>query len=151
MMKQLLIVKDLLMQRKSVRITVRGNSMRPHLVHERDHVLLKKPDVVHVGDIAFAEISPDHFVLHRVIQINGNHVTLRGDGNVVGTEQCSLSNICGVVTGFIRKGRTEPESINTLCYRLYTCFWMHSLPFRRYLLKLHDILFHSVKDLKNNK
>lgn len=150
-MKQLLVVKDLLRQGKTVRIIVRGNSMRPHLVHDRDYVLLSKPDDVRVGDVALAEIVPSHFVLHRVVHIEGEHVTLRGDGNVIGTEQCTLSNICGTAIGFVRKGRTDTESAVSFRYRLYSWLWMHILPLRRYLLKVHDILFHSVKDLHANQ
>lgn len=147
-MKQLHVVKELLSQGKTVRITVRGNSMRPHLVHQRDAVVLHYSKDLRVGDIALAEISPSHFVLHRIVCIQGNQVTLRGDGNVVGTETCTISDICGKVTGFFRKGCIKQESPDTKIYKLYSWLWMHTLPLRRYLLKVHDIVFHSVKDLK---
>lgn len=146
-MRQLLVVKELLSQGKSVRITVRGNSMRPHLVHERDYVLLQPAKTVKVGDIALAEVSPLHFVLHRVVRIDGERVTMRGDGNPVGTELCTLSDICGTVAGFIRKGRDVTESPSTVGYRLYSWLWMHTLPLRRYMLAAHNLFFHSCKDL----
>ena len=146
-MKQLLVVKDLLSQGKTVKILVRGNSMRPYLVHKRDYVLLHHSPTVQVGDVALAEISPSHFVLHRIVKLSGNEVTLRGDGNVFGTEQCKLSDICGIAIKFYRKGREKAESASSFRFRCYSWFWMNTRPLRRYILFLHRIFFHSYKDL----
>ena len=37
------------------------------------------------------------FVVHRIIKVDGNSVTLLGDGNIYGTEQVTRDKIYGVV------------------------------------------------------
>lgn len=143
----------------SVKLLLRGNSMRPYLVHERDYALLSKieqktlangqimPDVK-VGDVILAEVSPGHYVLHRLIGIEGNHITLLGDGNY-NPEYCTLADIRGRATAFLRKGSNQPETVTSLKYKMYSAFWMHTRPLRRYMLALHNIIFSSTKDLNN--
>ena len=145
-MKQLDVIAELLRNGKIVRIPVRGNSMRPYLVHERDFVILQKSDDYKVGDSVFAEISPSHYVLHRIVDISGQKVTLRGDGNLT-AEKCEVKDICGKVVAFERKGRESQESPESLRCRIYSWFWMHTLPLRRYFLYAHHLIFNSRKEL----
>ena len=62
----------------TVTINLRGNSMRPFLESDRDRALLTNPKGVKLGDPVLAEIEPGHFVLHRIIKIDGDAVTLMG-------------------------------------------------------------------------
>ena len=118
----------------TVTLPLRGNSMRPFLEDGRDKALLSKPQAVSVGDAVLAEIAPRHYVLHRVIAISGNRVTLQGDGNVSGTEHCCLSDIKAKATAFYRKGRQTPDSTGGRKWRIYSWWWTRLLPLRRYLL-----------------
>lgn len=145
-MRQLDIIAALLKEGKVVRIPVRGNSMRPYLVHERDFVILQKSDDINIGDTVLAEVSPVHYVLHRIVDIKGQKVTLRGDGNIA-TEDCELKDICGKAIAFERKSREKQENPSSLKYRFYSWIWMHSLPFRSLMLRVHNVLFNSCKDL----
>ena len=77
----------------SVSIRAKGNSMRPFVESDRDVAVLTKCEKYKVGDVVLAEITPGHYVLHRIDRIDGDAVTLRGDGNVRGTEHCTLSDI----------------------------------------------------------
>ena len=63
-------------------LPLRGRSMRPFLEDGRDKALLKIESHPKVGDAVLAEISKGHFVLHRIIKIEDEQVTLRGDGNL---------------------------------------------------------------------
>lgn len=146
-MSNLDVIAALLREGGNVKIKVRGNSMRPYLIHERDYAVLRKQDSVRVGDSVLAEISPSHYVLHRLVGIDGNWVTLQGDGNIM-TEHCGIEDICGTVVGFYRKGSNKMETLDNLRYRWYSYFWMHTVPIRRYLLFVHNLLFHSVKNLQ---
>lgn len=56
--------------------------------------------------MALAEIDGNKYVLHRIINIHGESVTLRGDGNIL-TESCNLDDIKGIAVGFYRKGREK--------------------------------------------
>ena len=117
----------------TVTLRLKGFSMRPFLEDNRDSALLTKPTDIKVGDAVLAEISPLRFVLHRIVRIDGNNVTLRGDGNL-GDEHCTLTDIKASVLGFYRKGRTRLDSTKGLKWRTYSFVWMHLFPIRRYLL-----------------
>ena len=126
-------VVRLLEEGHTVTLPLRGYSMRPFLEDGRDKALLRKPTKIEVGDAALAEISPGHFVLHRIVSISGNTVILRGDGNL-GIEKCRLADIRATAIGFYRKGREVLDSTNGRKWRIYSWWWTRLLPLRRYLL-----------------
>lgn len=117
-------------------IWVKGYSMRPFLEHMRDRVQLAYPSRPLVeGDAVLAEITPGHYVLHRIIQVDGDRLTLMGDGNIRGTEQCRVQDVAGIVTHYIRPKRTILADDPGLCRRVRR--WRKYLPIRRYLLLLY--------------
>ncbi len=120
----------------TVTLRLRGFSMRPFLEDNRDKALLTKPLNVKTGDPVLAEIDPGHFVLHRIVAIDGQKVTLRGDGNL-SDEHCQLSDIRASVVGFYRKGRTKLDRTDGTKWRVYSWLWMHLYPIRRYLLAFY--------------
>lgn len=73
----------------------RGYSMLPFIIGGRDSVRLRRCSCYAIGDVVLAEIAPNHYVLHRIVSIEGDNVTLSGDGNLNGTEHCSIINIVG--------------------------------------------------------
>ena len=123
-------------------ITVKGWSMRPFLEHQRDKVILDTPKGAKVEDAVLAEILPGKYVLHRIIEIiphptneELDKITLMGDGNITGTEQCLRKDICGIVTHYIRPGRTILSSDPKLIRRIR--LWKKLLPVRRFLLLIY--------------
>lgn len=139
-------IARLLSEGHTVTIPLKGNSMRPFLCHMRDKALLVLPENVKVGDPVLAENTPGHYVLHRIVAINGQHVTLLGDGNLT-TESCTLSDIIALAKAFYRKGSDTPDYITSPKWRIYSWCWMRLRPVRRYLLLLHHALFRSMKIL----
>lgn len=126
-------VVRLLEEGHTVTLPLRGYSMRPFLENGRDKALLRKPESINVGDAVLAEIAPKHFVLHRIVSIKGDHVTLRGDGNH-GVEHCRLGDVKATAVGFYRKGREQLDSTDGRKWRIYSWVWTRLLPLRRYLL-----------------
>ena len=120
----------------TVTLRLKGFSMRPFLEDGRDKALLTKPTTPKVGDPVLAEIEPKHFVLHRIIDINGDDVTLRGDGNI-GTETCKLKDIQGAVIGFYRKNRETLDRTDGRKWLVYSWLWTRLYPLRRYLLAFY--------------
>ena len=120
----------------TVTLRLRGFSMRPFLEDNRDKALMTKATNPKVGDPVLAEVDPKHFVLHRIISIDGDHVTLRGDGNL-NDEHCTLADVNGAVIGFYRKGRTTLDRTDGWKWRTYSFFWMRLYPVRRYLLAFY--------------
>ena len=102
----------------TVTLPLRGFSMRPFLEDGRDKALLCKPTSIEVGDAVLAEIAPKQYVLHRIVDISGDRVTLRGDGNL-SDEHCRLDST---------KGRK---------WRVYSYVWTRLFPIRRYLLAFY--------------
>lgn len=117
----------------SVTLLLRGFSMRPFLEDKRDKALLTKAKDLKVGDPVLAEVSHKHYVLHRIIKMEGDQVTLRGDGNL-NTESCKLENVKASVIGFYRKGRASLDKTDAPKWLIYSFIWIHLFPIRRYLL-----------------
>lgn len=120
----------------TVTLPLRGFSMRPFLEDGRDKALLHEIAHPQVGQPVLAEVSTGHYVLHRIIKIEGEHVTLRGDGNL-GVEHCHLKDVKALAMGFLRKGNCQPDMITERKWRAYSWWWMRLYPIRRYLLAFY--------------
>ena len=115
----------LLAEGLEVEFQPKGRSMLPFIRGDRDSVVMRKFPEVSVGDIVLARAS-GHFVLHRVFSVEGDVLTLMGDGNIRGTETCRRGDVLGTVTAIIRSGRPHAPGNGRL--------WRTLLPVRRYLL-----------------
>jgi len=124
---------SLLKEGHTATLSLRGRSMRPFLEDGRDKAVLKIADHYDVGDVVLAEISKGCFVLHRIIAINGEEVTLRGDGNL-NDENCMMTDIQAIAIGFYRKGCNKLESTTGRKWRIYSWWWTRLYPIRRYVL-----------------
>lgn len=120
-----------------VTLRVRGVSMRPFLEDRRDKIILTKPHAPKVGDAVLAEIAPGKYVFHRIIAITGSKVTLKGDGNVWGTEECRIENVVASTLTFVRRGKHYSPQGRT--WRYYSALWPKWSFARRVLLKLYKI------------
>lgn len=131
-------VTKLVSEGGNVTLKTKGNSMLPFIRGGRDSVVLVKADEIKLYDIVLAEVSNNHYVLHRVIDINGNQLTLMGDGNLKGCEKCSTENVIA----------TAVEIIG--CGKRYNCrseqhirkakIWKKLLPLRRILLAIYKLI-----------
>ncbi len=121
-------VGSLLDEGREVSFTPLGSSMLPYIRGGRDSVRLQKKDSLEVGDIVLVRLQ-GRYVLHRIIALEGEKVTLMGDGNIVGTESCRRSDVMGTVVA-IQKGKREiiPGKGR---------FWRAIKPFRRYILAIY--------------
>jgi hypothetical protein len=121
-------------------IIARGNSMRPFIEDGRDKLVFGKVDRLVVGDVVLAEVSEGHFVCHRIEKLENGVVTMRGDGNVVGTEVFPEANVRAKLVQVVRKGKTYTLASSTL-WRCYSTVWPKLFPMRRYLLALYRLLW----------
>ena len=128
-------VRTLIADGHDVTLRVRGVSMRPFLEDRRDKIVLTRPKPPKVGDAVLAEIAPGKYVYHRIVKIEDGRVTLRGDGNVYGTEQCGMKDIAASTKQLIRKGKHySPEG---RAWRWYSALWPGNALVRRVLLAIH--------------
>ena len=128
-------VANFLSEGKQVTLRTKGNSMLPFIIGGKDSVILKKKDVFLVGDIVLAEIAPRKYVVHRIVKVINDTVTLMGDGNISGKETCDINNICGHVIAIVHKGKQI--DCNNRKERLKAYLWKIALPVRRYLLVIY--------------
>lgn len=119
----------------SATIPLRGISMRPFIEGDRDKAVLVKTTSVKKQDVVFA-FANGKYLIHRIVDIDGDKITLQGDGNT-STENCCRENILATVKGFYRKGRKKMESTDSTKWKLYSTIWVWLRPFRRYLLFIY--------------
>jgi len=123
----------LMQEGREVTIRPLGSSMLPFIRGGRDSVRLKKMPSVAVGDMLLVRLEGPRYVLHRLIQKDGERLTLMGDGNLTGTESCTEADVLGTVTA-IERGRRVVVPGNGRWWRVLK-------PFRRYILGIYRRLF----------
>ena len=138
-------VARLVNEGKSVTLPLRGYSMRPYLEDQCDKGLLVKPkEPLKVGDVILAEIEPQRYALHRIVKIEGEDITMYGDGNF-SPEHIKRADVLAIATGFYRKGSKKLDSVDTIYYKVYWRAWVALRPVRRYLLIMWR-LYHYPKE-----
>ena len=133
-------VKALLAEGKDVVIPTKGNSMLPFIRGGVDSVKLRKLGSLDAGDIVLAEIREGTYVLHRVFAVDGDRVTLMGDGNRRGTEECMASDIAGTAVMILKHNEKEVDCRSPKALRRAR-LWRRLLPLRRILLGFYRRLF----------
>lgn len=133
-------VTEILQEGKDVILMTKGNSMLPFIRGEKDSVNLRKMDGVKVGDIVLAQVRKDVYVLHRVFAVDGQDVTLMGDGNIRGTEHCTLSDISGTAFEILKANGKTVDCRSERALR-QARLWRGLLPFRRYILAIYRRIF----------
>lgn len=133
-------IAENLRQGERVLLTVRGNSMNPVWVDRRDQVELSAfhREDAQSGVVVLAGLESGGHVLHRIIKIAGERVTLQGDGNLYSEEQTEVSLIMARVTAFVRNGKKG--RCDSWKWKTYSWMWMRMYPMRRWLLAVWRIL-----------
>ena len=133
-------VVQLIKEGHKATIIARGNSMRPFIEDGRDKLVFGKVDSLAVGDVILAEVAEGHFVCHRIEMLEHGVVTMRGDGNVQGTEVFPEANVRAKLVQVVRKGKTYTLATSKM-WKCYSTVWPKLLPVRRYLLALYRLLW----------
>lgn len=133
-------VKSLLAEGKDVVIPTKGSSMLPFIRGSRDSVALRKLETLEVGDIVLAEIRKGVYVLHRVFELDGDDVTLMGDGNLRGVEKCRRCDVAGTALKVLKDGVKEVDCRGPKAMRKAR-IWRRIRPFRRIILGFYRRLF----------
>lgn len=121
---------------QSVIMKVKGSSMNPFIDGDRDSVELVHAETYQVGDVVLAWLDGDRFVLHRVFGIDGDKVTLMGDGNITGKEYCRISQLHGRAVNVVRPSGRKDSLVSPRAMRKAR-IWRYLLPVRRWLLAFY--------------
>ena len=123
-----------------VTLPVKGYSMLPFIIGGKDSVILQKPKELKVGDVVLAWVEGCRYVVHRIIQLEGNQVVLMGDGNIIGTEHCTLQDVCALATHVIGSDGKQHDLYSPWRQRA-SQWWRKLRPIRRYLLAVYRRTF----------
>ena len=132
------IEEALRLVQKGVTVTfpVTGQSMLPFIIGGKESVILHAPGLIDVGDVVLAWVDGNRYVVHRIIKLDYDRVTLMGDGNVAVTEHCRLNDIKARVTHVVdAKDRTHYLYNRWRMLGAKVWYWLR--PIRRYLLAIY--------------
>lgn len=117
----------------SVTFPVKGRSMLPFIFGGRESVILQKPGSLQRGQVVLAQVGPDRYVVHRIIKIEPDRITLMGDGNICGTESCTPSNVLAIATHVVdEKGKRRTLESKGQIFKARV--WYLIRPLRRIIL-----------------
>ena len=120
----------------TVTFPVTGQSMLPFIIGGKESVILHAPGLTAVGDVVLARVDGNGYVVHRIINIDGDRVTLMGDGNVRGTEHCLLKDVKARVTHVVSADNKKRDLYSRWRVRAAKV-WYWLRPIRRYLLAIY--------------
>ena len=132
-----IIEEAIRLAREGVNVTlpVNGNSMLPFIIGGMESVILHRPVLIDVGDVVLAWVDGCRYVVHRIIRIDGDRITLMGDGNLT-TEHCTLNDIKARVTHVVdAKDKTHYLYNRWRVRAAKLWYWLR--PIRRYLLAIY--------------
>lgn len=110
-----------------VACSISGKSMLPLIAENKDKVLIEKSDVFDLYDVVLYK-AYDEYVLHRIINKDGNNYIIRGD-NTLYKEIVNKNDVIGKLKAIYYKGgyREITKNIN----RKYYYLSLISFPFRK--------------------
>jgi len=120
----------------SVTLPVNGSSMLPFIIGGRESVILQKPTLPRPGQVVLAWVDGNRYVLHRVINIDAESITLMGDGNLAGTEHCTPADIKALATHVV-DAEEKRHYLYSAWRNVAAKAWFRLRPVRRYLLALY--------------
>ncbi len=134
-------IRALISEGRTVSLTVKGNSMNPFLVNLRDQITLGPWEEADLkkGCVALVRDIRGNHLVHRIIKVDKNTVTLLGDGNIGFTETATFEDVIGIMYSVTRKGRKY--TTKNPIWRFYSWAWMLMKPVRRWPLGLWRRLF----------
>lgn len=121
---------------REVIFPVKGNSMLPFIIGGSESAVFAPVTQIRKGRVYLAHVDDGRYVVHRIISIKGNRITLMGDGNLVGCEYCSPDNIKAEVN-YVISSQNIRRNLNTFPRRLAALVWRILRPIRRYLLAIY--------------
>ena len=120
----------------TVTFPVTGQSMLPFIIGGKESVILHAPGLTAVGDVVLAWVDGNRYVVHRIIKLDYDRVTLMGDGNVAVTEHCRLNDIKARVTHVV-DAKDKTHYLYNRWRMLGAKVWYWLRPIRRYLLAIY--------------
>ena len=122
---------------RRVVLPVKGFSMHPFIIGGKESVELVRPsEPLKKDDVVLAWADGTHYVIHRIIGIDGNQVTLMGDGNCFGVEHCRTDEVSALAE-YVVAPNGKRRYLYTKTRLRFAHLWRRLLPIRRWLLAIY--------------
>lgn len=134
------VIKEMLDEGKSIRITVTGMSMYPFLRENIDSVELSKANISNIcrGDIVMILTHSNVYVMHRVIKVEESCFYMVGDAQEEIEGPLRYDQIFAKVTSIWRKDKKI--DVSNVWWKFFSGLWMLLLPFRTGIITSYRIL-----------
>ena len=135
-----------------------GVSMNPLLRQDRDLITVLRTDLAkkdkngrfHNHDVVlYKRHSDGAYVLHRIVEVREKDYVILGDNCVKREYGISDEDILGVMTSFVRDGKTVP--VTDPLYKAYVELWCALEPFRGPAKLAHTGARHMQKVMKGEE
>lgn len=117
----------------SVTFPVNGRSMLPFIVGGRESVILEKFESLKIGDVVLAWVDGNRYVIHRIVKMEGENLTLMGDGNLIGVEHCCVADVRARAVAVVN-AHGRKRSLDFGLRKAAAKLWMILKPVRKWLL-----------------
>jgi hypothetical protein len=135
-----IVIKEtigLLQEGRRVVLSVKGSSMYPFIIGGKESVELVSPQApLKVGDVVLAWVDGTHYVIHRIIGIEGDQVRLMGDGNIRGVELCTKDEVAAIAE-YVISPKGKRRYLYTKGRVRFARLWGKMLPVRRWILAIY--------------
>jgi len=123
---------------EGMRVTfpVKGYSMLPFIIGGKESVDLVRPENLQVGHVVLAWVEGCRYVVHRIIRIDGDQVTLMGDGNIAGVEHCRLGEVAALAVNVVTS-KGKHHALYAPWRVKASRLWWRLLPVRRWILGVY--------------
>ena len=107
-------------------LEISGRSMLPFMGYDGDKIIVRRisHDENINGRIVLCRVTERKYVAHRVIRIEGDMITMRGDGRLTYDKPIPRTCVVGIVESVVRKGgRVKSCATHTwrICEHLWLC------------------------------
>lgn len=130
---------------KDVSLLITGNSMSPFLIHQRDKIIISKPNGKFTrGDMVFYQRLSGQYVMHRI-----HHLDPAGKLYLVGDAQREIEGpidaqqVFGIIHQVIRKGKLIQKG--DFWWDFFAKVWIRIVPLRRIILRIYSVLKKIIK------
>jgi len=135
-----IVIKEsiaLLQEGRRVVMSVKGCSMHPFIIGGKESVELVSPQSpLKVDDVVLAWVDGTHYVIHRIIGIEGDQVSLMGDGNIKGIEHCTKDEVVAIAE-YVISPKGKRRYLYTKGRLRFAHVWRKMLPVRRWMLAIY--------------
>ena len=133
------VLIDIINTGKDVNLIVTGSSMAPFLCHQRDTIIISKPNGdFFKGQMVFYTRDNGQYVMHRIHHIKNDELYIVGDNQIDIEGPVRKDQVFGIIHKVIRKGKLLKKG--DFWWDFFEKVWIRIIPLRKYCVKLYGLL-----------